>query len=163
MLERFFRGYLDACGIPAGEQYEVMNRLALEGLRKSPLSVVTSFCGTREDPGALGWIGGISESGFTPDALTAGFVRGMASELAELWHRIPHGRIRTLVVSGNAARKNPALREALGEAFGLEIVLPDSMEEAACGAAIFSVRASARASAQIPDSVEANDESEQHP
>lgn len=163
MLERFFRGYLDACGIPAGEQYEVMNRLALEGLRKPPLSVVTSFCGTREDPGALGRIGGISESGFTPDALTAGFVRGMAGELAELWHRIPHGRIRTLVVSGNAARKNPALREALGEAFGLEIVLPDSMEEAACGAAIFSARASARASAQIPDSVEPSDQSEQHP
>ena len=159
MLERFFRSYLDACGIPAGEQYEVMNRLALEGLGKPPLSVVTSFCGTREDPGALGWIGGISEDGFTPEALIAGFVRGMAGELEALYRQIPHGRIRTLVVSGNAARKNPALREALGEAFGLEIVLPGSMEEAACGAAVFS----ARASKQIPDSVEPDDNPEQNP
>ena len=140
MLERFFREVLRACGLPADEQYEVLNRLALEGLREKPLAVTPSFCGTREDPGALGQIGGISGDNFTPQALAAGFVRGMAGELAELFAQMPHGRIRTLLVSGNAVRRNPALREALGEAFGLETILSENTEEAACGAALFSAR-----------------------
>ena len=150
MLERFFREYLEACGMEAGEQYEVMNRLALAGLGKTSLSVAPTFCGTREDPGARGSIGGIAEDGFTPEALAAGFVRGMAGELADLFHQIPHGRIRTLVVSGNAVRRNPALRQALGEAFGLETVLPDCTEEAACGAALFSARAAGIAPEPVP-------------
>ena len=42
------------------------------------------------------------------------------------------------VASGNAARKNPALLKALSMVFGIDPVLPDVTEEAACGAAIFA-------------------------
>ncbi len=150
MLERFFRSYLETCGFSSGEQYDVLNRLALDGLRKSAPEVVTTFCGTRENPGALGQIREISEDSFTPEALTAGFVRGMARELYDLYLQIPHERIRTLVVSGNAVRKNPALREALSETFGLEVVIPANSEEAACGAAVFSARAAGLLRDQIP-------------
>ena len=56
--------------------------------------------------------------------------------------RMPCSGITELVGSGNAVRKNPALRLALKRVFGMTPQLPDTCEEAACGAAMYSAAAS---------------------
>jgi len=143
ILERFFRKYALACGLPDTEQYEIMNRLAMESLEKGQyLETRTTFCGTRNDPGLRGSITGISEELLTPEAMVAGVLHGMASELHDLFLRIPHDGMETLVLSGNAVRKNPALRKTLRMVFGMETCTPLHREEAAFGAAMFAALAS---------------------
>ena len=142
ILERFFRSCLTAAGIDAGEQYETLNALAAQGLADgNALAVSTAFSGTRDTPDARGSITGISEGNFTPSALAAGFLKGMAEELHALYRRMPHEGLTALVASGNAVRRNPALRTALAEVFRSHVLIPESMEEAAYGAALAAASA----------------------
>ena len=142
MLEAFFRTYLSAAGchgVSVG--YETLNRLAKEGLEEyratgQALSVRTTFCGTRDDPGASGVVSGIREELFTPQAFAAGVLFGMAGELYGMYCSMPHGQITALAASGNAVRCNPVLCEILSEVFGLPILIPREQEEAAFGAAM---------------------------
>ena len=139
VAEKFFRRYAAACGLPDQRQYETMNRLAAEGLKNSQaLSVRTTFCGTRSRPWERGQITEISEDSFTPEGMIAGFLLGMAEELYGMYARMPREEISTLVVSGNAARLNPALPMALEQVFGMTVSVPDHREEAAVGAALFA-------------------------
>ncbi len=141
LLERFFRGYAVAAGLPDVGRYDVLNRLAAEGLRTGQmLDVRTTFCGTREDPSLRGMIAGIGEDNFTPEALAAGVLNGIAQELYNMVGKIPHTGVTTLVASGNGVRKNPVLRELLAEMFGLPLEIPVHTEEAAFGAALFAAR-----------------------
>ena len=55
-----------------------------------------------------------------------------------MFQKMPTERIRKVVVSGNAARKNPALRQVLNCVFGMQIAIPVHREEAAYGAALFA-------------------------
>ena len=98
----------------------------------------TTFCGTRSDPSLKGLIQGLTEENFTPEALVAGTVVGMAEELFGMFARMPHDGITTLVVSGNAARLNPALPAALERVFGMTVSIPEYREEAAVGVALFA-------------------------
>ena len=141
ILERFFRSYITACGISETEQYEVMNRLAAKSLESGKyLHVHTQFCGTRNDPSLRGSISGISEELFTPEAMIAGTLWGMASELYDMFREMPHSHISTLVVSGNAVRKNPSFQQMLKEVFGMNVSVPVHREEAAFGAALFAAK-----------------------
>jgi len=141
VLERFFRRYTSAVGLPDAEQYEIMNRLAEAGLAAgNVLPVRTTFCGTREDPALLGQITGINEANLTPEGLCAGVLTGMAAELYKMYETMPHDRVKTITASGNAVRKNPVLRQILAETFGLPLQIPAHTEEAAFGAALFSAR-----------------------
>lgn len=142
LLEQFFRSFIsESCGTDQ-EQYTALNRLALLGLAQpDPLQVQTTFCGTRSDPTARGSIFHISESSFTPAALAAGVLTGMAQELHGMYLQMPHPSICRLVASGNAIRKNPALRKALEQVFGMSVLIPAHQEEAAYGAALFGAAA----------------------
>ncbi len=137
MFERFFRSYLAAAGFDAGEQYAAMDRLAALALEKGcVLPVSTTFSGTRDDPTARGEITGIGEDNFTPGALLAGVLSGMVRELYAMYETMPREKIKTLVLSGNAARMNPTLMKIAEQIFGLEVVVPVCREEAALGAAL---------------------------
>ena len=141
MLERFFGMYRTALGMDDGKRYDVLNALAAQGyedarLNGEHLSVLTTFCGTREDPTALGAITGISEANFTPQALAAGVLFGMAEELYRMYDALPHGHITALAASGNAIRKNPALQAILSDVFGMPVSIAAAEEEAAFGAAM---------------------------
>ena len=48
------------------------------------------------------------------------------------------GRERDIVISGNAVRRNPALQRIIGEVFGGKPLIPEHIEEAAYGAALFA-------------------------
>ena len=139
LLESFFRTYSIACGLPDTEQYELMNKLAAESIAAGEhLHVETTFCGVRSDHTVRGAITQIGEENLKPGALIAGVLFGMAEELHGMFSVMPNDGIRELVVSGNAVRKNPALRMVLRQVFGLPIVIPVHREEAAYGSALFA-------------------------
>lgn len=142
LLERFFRAFAVAAGQEDREQYTVLNRLAAEEMdavgTDSRLKVRTTFCGTRDHPEETGAVLGIREELFTPGALAAGVLRGMAEELYAMYETMPHGHITQLVASGNAIRRNPVLRCALSEVFGMQVLVPAEQEEAAFGAAMIA-------------------------
>ena len=120
---------------PRGEIYAFLNESA--GKANNSLRVTTTFSGTRGDPSATGTIAGITTSDLNISELSRGFLRGMVCELYELYGRMSHGKFGRLVVSGNAMRKNPTLREITGEVFGSEPLVPAQTEEAAFGAALY--------------------------
>ncbi len=143
LIERFFRQYMSASGAAETEQYEVMNALACKGIEsKKYLHVRTTFCGTRNAPDLFGSICDISEDLLTPEAFIAGTLWGMATELHDMFLNMPHDHVNKLIVSGNAVRKNTALRQMLKEVFDMEVRMPAHKEEAAFGAAMFSAMAS---------------------
>lgn len=145
ILESFFRAF------KGGEScYDKLNTIATEAFGKvEPLEVSTKFSGERGDPDVRGYVKGISESNFTPAALTLGVLYGMARELEEMYSAIGFKRER-LVTSGNVARKNPVFKDILADVFGMEVNLTSGKEEAALGAALFALL-----SAGIADSAEA--------
>ncbi len=117
------------------EIYEYLNSEALRS--EGTLHVSTLFAGSREEPEARGSVSGISPGSLTVAELSDGFVRGIVDELYNLFVRMG-GECGRLVVSGNAMRKNPALRRAAEKRFGAEIFIPEQSEEAAFGAALYS-------------------------
>ena len=138
MLEKFFSDFAVQAGLNHSMQYELLNALAEEAYQnKTRLTVSTQFCGTREDPSLRGSITGIGEDNFTPGALALGVLEGMVSELCAGFNPAAHPRLTNMVASGNAVRKNPVLRRALCDAFGMPLQLPLRQEEAALGAALF--------------------------
>ncbi len=142
LTERFFREYAVALGLPDEKRYDVLNRLAANGLTEGNIPLVrTTFCGTRDDPGLRGLIAGLGEDNFTPSALAAGVLLGMATELYEMFTAAEHDHIEQLVASGNAVRQNPTLVRCIERVFGLPVTVSAYREEAATGAAKFAAMA----------------------
>lgn len=143
-LEKFFRSYAVSAGYGDEKQYEIMEKLAARGMEQAErcpervLSVSTLFCGNRTDPGKRGSILNIGEDNFTPEALTAGVLLGIADELYGMFLRINNGKAVRLAASGNAVRKNKYMLSALEKTFSVKAFLPENEEEAACGAALFA-------------------------
>lgn len=139
LLEQFFRSFVAASDPSVPAQYEILNRMAIQGLQQDHLPVIrTTFCGTRRDASIRGEITGLGEENFTPEAFAAGTLLGMCQELLDMYQRMPKGSIRTLVASGNGVRRNPALRQALQQTFHMDVCIPVHREEAAFGAAMFA-------------------------
>lgn len=138
LLERFFRSYTG----DNQEQYPILNAMAEKGLQMEHLpTVLPTFCGTRADPNIRGSILQLGEDNFTPAALAAGLLLGMARELKEMFVKMPAQEIKALVASGNGVRKNPALVQALERVFGMPVQIPAHQEEAAFGSALFAAAA----------------------
>lgn len=138
-LERFFKSYVSAAGGKETPQYDVMARLAEKMTAdEDRIKVVTTFCGTRVDPGKRGSIRNISIDNFTPEGLIIGVLTGMAQELYDLYDVIHKGtgiKAGRLVASGNGFRKNPVLQRVFCRMFEADLTLAPYEEEAACGAA----------------------------
>ena len=147
ILETFFRDTLKMAGLPAGASlYPAMNVLAMEAADSAgpdpaaSLAVKTLFAGSRRDPSLRGSITNISEDNFTPAAFVAGFLRGIVNELYDYYLPLADkGNLKTLVGSGNAVRRNEALKKILSGKFNLPLVLSPYREEAAYGAALFAL------------------------
>jgi sugar (pentulose or hexulose) kinase len=144
VLERFFReagATLFGVREPA-PLYPLLNHLAgqvpagSDGLRCEPF-----FSGTRAHPDLRASWTGVTAANFTPAHLTRALLEGLARTLRSGYERIaPHaGMPRTrLVGAGNGLRENPVLRQIVGQAFGMPLVLPRHREEAAYGAALLA-------------------------
>ncbi len=143
LLERFFRTFLQAAGHPVQNTYEILNRLAADyDTLTDPLVTHTTFCGSRQEPDLRGAIGRIGIDNFTPTHLTVSFLQGCVDELHEFYRAmqplLPHPP-QYLVGSGNGLRQNPTLQALFSKTFGLPLRIPAHREEAACGAALFSM------------------------
>lgn len=141
LLERFFRDYIAACGLPncpATSQYEALNRLADTAYHsgKPPLTVDTRFTGSRTDPAVRGAVLGIEPENFTPASLVLGVLFGICRELYALLPSDVCKTKKTLIASGNAVQKISVLREIMSEVFALPVSLSATKEEAAVGAAL---------------------------
>lgn len=139
LLKNFIRSV--ACGLGMDvcdcTIYEYLNRAA-ECSCDDSLTVSTKFSGTRTDPNLRGGISHIGLYNFTPEALSAGILRGIVDELLELYtYMDAETDGNTIVVSGNAMRKNPTLRRICAERFGKQTLIPLHTEEAAFGAALY--------------------------
>ncbi len=150
-LRTFFADVVEQFGgDPDKVSYDQMNRLAgLGGGEAVPnIQVDTRFAGTRIDPGLTGGIGGITLNNLTAAHLVDGYLAGIAEELYQFYstmtsfgrsgrvQRAPAQQPSHLVGSGNALRRNPALRAALERRFGKPAQIPVLEEEAALGAAL---------------------------
>ena len=142
LLESFFRNYVTFIGENGTLQYESINELALKAYKNGerPLSVTTTFCGTRSDPKRRGSIENIDLFNFTPSALALGVIHGMCDELYRLYQTM-HIKKTHIVASGGAVRKNSVLRSVLQDMFGLNLSVCAVKEEAATGVALFSALA----------------------
>ena len=142
ILEHFFRSYAEAIGAGSAPQYEVLGKLAREGMElEDPAEAVTTFSGTRADPSLRGSISNISEDNFTPASITYSVLRGMAQELYDMYEKISEGtgiRADHLIASGNGLRMNPVLQDIFRKLFNASLSLSPYKEEAASGAAISS-------------------------
>ena len=114
-----------------------MNRM-IEKLDKSELTVDTRFAGTRSDTELCGSINGITTDNLTPSQLTLGMLEGMASELFEMFTQMKTKKCG-IVGSGNGIRKNPALVKAFEQKFDSAMKIPEHLEEASVGAALFGL------------------------
>ena len=137
MIEGFFRSYAEFSGLGDNSQYAIINSLAEKAYESAehPLSVDTSFCGTRTEPARRGSIENIELNNFTPSALVLGVINGMCDELYNLYLV---GKLKKshIVASGGAVRKNRTLRRVLEDRFGMSVSVSSVKEEAATGAAL---------------------------
>ncbi len=117
------------------EIFEKLNKLGSKGIA-SGLVVKPNFLGERHDPSLTGWISGIKSDNLLLGNLSAAFADGIITNLRDMLPSQFYKGRKVIVGSGNALRKNPLLRKSAERIFGMKLVIPDSMEEAACGAAI---------------------------
>lgn len=105
------------------------------------IKVETTFDGTRVNPEKSGSITQVSSENFTPEDFCYGVLKGMSTELYQMYMTIQKGtgiKIRRMIGSGNGLRKNPVLCEIIEDMFKAELVLAECEEEAATGAAMSS-------------------------
>ena len=143
MLKSFYSEILGYVGdFDEKTVYGIMDKM-LEKETTTPIVADTRFAGTRADSSITGSLTGITTENFNPSGLTKAVLCGMVDELYNMF--APAGIIfSALVGSGNGIRKNPALVRIAEEKFGMKMTIPEHLEEAAVGAAMFALEAKAR-------------------
>ncbi len=116
---------------------EIYARISRESASAEGLEVGTSFLGERHAPSLRGSIQQIDMENLRFAPLCRAWYEGILDSLF-----IPPetlARRQRIVVNGNAIRKSPLFMQVIREKFhGLEIVMPELREEAACGAAFIT-------------------------
>lgn len=143
ILAEFYNSVLESCGHPAldlNRLYDIMNDAALRsgsrGIAFDPI-----FGGSRwRDPSARASISGLTCENFKFGSVTHALLAGMIEEIAAPYFTrevtLRHKRLRG---AGNGMRRNGALRKIAEERFALSLVLSESEEEAARGAALLTL------------------------
>ena len=139
MLESFFRSYTVSAGMSESSQYRIMNDLARRTYDKGEvgLTVEPFFYGKRSDPTLRGTIKMIDHNNFTPEGLILGILKGMCSELYEMYKKIPEKR-EFIIASGGAARRIDVMKNLICDEFELPTYVNMTEEEASVGVALYS-------------------------
>jgi sedoheptulokinase len=115
-----------------------LNQLAESGA--GGLTVHPHFLGERHDPGLRGSVEGITSGNFSLGSLARALAEGICANLRDMMPpELRKGRTR-IVASGNALARNPALRRAAQDVFGLPVHMTGQAESAAVGAARLASR-----------------------
>lgn len=128
-------------GVNPGSKNEIFSKMNQLGFKaKCEIVINPNFLGERHNPDLRGSISGIDMNNFTLGSLSRGLARGIISNLrGMLPESVLKGRKR-IMASGNALRKNPLLCKTAEEIFGLPLLICESKEEAAVGAAILAMK-----------------------
>lgn len=135
-LNSFFKKTLAAFGVEKSteEIYNVMELFEKKGEPRP--EVITTFKGTRKEPGRKGVITELSPESFTPERLTYAFLEGIEKELHPYYEQfLKVGEFKGIVLTGNLFRKCPSFKEMVREKFQLPIRVAQGQAEAATGAA----------------------------
>lgn len=152
MLEQFYREAAQS----EDALYEQMEQQASAFLaaygKEEVWKIRTTFSGTRSNPDERGSITNLGVENFHPGAMTAGMICGVLEELWEMYSGMKtqcSGEPIYLVGSGNGIRRNRLMRRLAEEMYGMKMMIPVCKEEAAYGAALYSMVA-----AGLADSLE---------
>ena len=144
MLESFFRQTVKMVTGADDSVYAAMTRALDEaGTVTDAPRAVTTFQGTRKDPGRKGGITEIGTDNFTPVHFMHSIMQGMARELYDMYAGyLEKGGVppKTIIGSGNGLRKNRHLCRIFEAVFGCSLELSPNDEEAACGAAVYAAK-----------------------
>ena len=143
LLENFYRSIAKAyCG-NASTCYDLMNALLEAGGKPDDLPKISPlFQGTRQNPDLRASITNLCADNFTPTHMTWAMLAGMASELHEMYQTYLANAERgekKLIGSGNGLRKNPHFQKIVSEYFNMPLTLSEWEEEAAVGAALYTM------------------------
>ncbi|MEQ9411838.1 MAG: FGGY family carbohydrate kinase [Fuerstiella sp.] len=123
---------------------EIWQRLAVlmaENGNNESLVCEPFFFGTRPEPDRRGVFCGVSADNFTPAGVAHSVLRGIAESMYDVYQHATGHRpepLRRIVMSGNAARRNPALVAAVAKRFHVPTFVSGCYEEAATGAAMLA-------------------------
>lgn len=144
-LEKFIRETINLSDSKTDSAYPFIDRfLAVSEEPRDPLTVRTTFGGTRADPGMRGEISGIGLDNFTPAHLIYGVMNGIADELVSIYNSCEKPTHSRVIGSGNGLRKNRALQKIIEKRLGMKLFIPVNDEEAAYGAVLYALTAFGR-------------------
>jgi len=142
ILERFYRSVFRMAGIEAPDHLMQLMDRAAEGLPKGTrVKFDTRFRGTREDSRLTAAVTNIHEETMTAGDLSYACMEGIARELYDFYTLLPDGfhSDKPMAASGNGPRNSRIECRIIEKVFGREIRITSSAEEAAYGAALFSL------------------------
>lgn len=143
MTERFFSDAVFAFTGKRMELYDGLNRLLEETADDGAHPhVITTFDGTRMEPGKRASVENLSKDNFNPGQFALGVLYGMTEELWQLYRAyLDRGYPEKpyLMGSGNGLRLNRHLRRVTEKVFGRPLNMSRGAEEAAAGAAMFAL------------------------
>lgn len=139
------RSWLQAFGIERSEAdvWNVLaNQLAELPAQMPPVECEPFFRGTRPEPDRRAVFRNVTGSNFVPANVARGILNGIAETMFQVYDSAVSLRpepLQRIVMSGNAARRNRLLVEAVQQRFGVPTAVADYCEEAATGAALLAL------------------------
>lgn len=141
LLEEFFRKVVKICtNIELSSCYDAMEEMLKMDCHHELPIITPFFLGTREDSSLKGSIQNLSINNFQPEDFAKAMLHGMVNELYQLascYKNLPVDA--KLYGAGNGLRKNIYLQHLFEDIFQRPLILSDMEEEAACGAAYFTM------------------------
>lgn len=142
-VNRTVRNWLSVFGVQMTD-FDVWDRLA-DQIAGNPaedgLICEPFFRGTRQEPARRGIFKGVSNENFTPVHVAVSVLNGIAQSMFDVYERSGRAAaqpVRRIVMSGNAAKRNPLLTEAVRRRFQVSVEVAGHAEEAATGTAILA-------------------------
>ncbi len=148
ILEDFFKNCAVFFGLkPENTEslFPIMDKLSENAFTlDNPLKIGCEFCGKREEPNKRGAIENLSADNFTPEHFICGVLKGTVLELYDMYDKCrPYltTKPKRLMGSGNGIRKSSVWQKLFEEQFCMALTVSENKEEAAYGAAVFSLKA----------------------
>lgn len=142
-LKDFFKNVVkEMTGIELKDRqvYDKMNSFLNSESNDTGICLDPTFSGTRTDPTIRGMIKSIDTHNFTPKNMTIAFATAMILELGNMIPPKYLNNFSTIIVCGNAIRKNQAILKIIAKCFGKPVYMAEIREKASMGAAIAAMK-----------------------
>ena len=141
-VNRTIQKWLAAFGVSLSDA-EIWHRLhqQLDSGEADSLRCEPFFRGTRQNPERRAVFSGIDNENFTPGGVARSVLNGIAQSMFDVYQnsgKPAQSPAKSIVMSGNGARRNPLLVDAVARCFQLPVAVAPVSEEAATGAALLA-------------------------